>query len=282
MALQRIPFKKNRPYLLLLLLAAVGAVMFMLSKCSFMNVTEPGMHTEPHKAEGDTIDVAIEISPLSYSLSGDTITGLDYEIMQAAARIGNRHVVYHPFVPLDYAIGGLEDNRFDIVISSLPSTDSLKQRYTLSRPVYLDREILVQLKDSPSFISQPEQLANDTVWIASGSPFAQRIENLSSEIGEPIHIVSVDGHSAEQLIMMVAKGRIPRAVVNSALAARMKDEFYPDIDISTPISFTQFQCWIVSENSGRLASMLNTWLDSLQRTKAYSDIITKYGVMKAE
>ena len=181
---------------------------------------------------------------------------------------------------MDYAIEGLDSGYYDIVVSFLPSTESLKKNFALSDPVYLDREVLVQLNDSLRFISSPDQLGNDTVWIADGSPFRQRIENLSSEIGEHIEVATLAGHTAEHLIMLVATGKIPRAVVNEGIATRMKEEHYPNLNISTPVSFTQLQCWIVSQNDSGTGDFVNYWLDSLKRTDIYPSILAKYGLSK--
>lgn len=276
MSLQRIPTKKNRPFVLLLLLAAVIIIMVLMSKCSHRETPSQGIHPVAAKSGGDTLDVAIEISPLSYRWQGDTIAGLDYEIMKGVASIARRPVKFHPFAPLKEAVNGMERGIYDIIISSLPSTESLKQRFRLTDDIYLDREVLVQRKDASPLIEAPEQLGNDSVWIAAGSPFAQRIKNLSSEIGEPIHIVSAEGRTAEHLVMLVARGEIPRAVVNAGLAKRMKAERYPHLDISIPVSFTQFQCWVVSGSDGALADSLNRWIARFKTTSEYRDILNRY------
>ena len=277
MSLQLISFKKNRPYLLLLLLAAVILLMVFLAKCSH-NSSGPWLQMPDVKSGGDTIDVAIEISPLSYRVSGDSIVGVDYEILQGISRMTGRPVKFHVFAPFEEAVEGLEAGTYDIIISSLPSTESLKSRFNVSMPVYLDREVLVQRADSSGHIDRPDELDNDTVWIPEGSPFRDRIENLSSEIGRPIYIETIPGCTAEYLVILVSTGDIPRAVVNSGLARRMKNEFYPELDISTPISFTQFQCWLLSDRDSVMSDSINQWLGRFQATEEYRDIISKYGL----
>lgn len=278
MSLQRLPIKKGRPYILLLLLFGVILAMILLAKCSHRVEKAAGMQRERVKSGGDTLDVAIEISPLSYRFSGDSVVGLDYEIMKEIGRMSHRPVKFHAFAPLKYAEEGLDSGLYDIVISSLPSTEMLKQRFVLTEPVYLDREVLVQRKDAEKFIKAPEELGNDTVWIAAGSPFVQRIENLSSEIGEPIHVVMAEGKTAEHLIMLTARGEIDRAVVNEGLARRMTEEYYPELDMKTPVSFTQFQCWIVSDRDKSFPDSLNAWIGRFRETGRYGEILKKYGL----
>ena len=103
------------------------ATMFLLRKCSHDEVS-PFAPQKGHSG-GDTIDVAIEVSPVCYSLAGDTATGLDYEMVKDLSQYLNRPVKFHPFAPLQYALDGLEAGRYDIVVSSLPSTVEMKQRF---------------------------------------------------------------------------------------------------------------------------------------------------------
>ena len=278
MSLQRLPVKKGRPFILIALLAAIVVAMVMLSKCSHPIGDNKSLQLQKSKSGGDTLDVAIEISPLAYRMSGDTIVGLDYEIMKGISLLANRPVKFHPFAPLKEALDGIRSGLYDVVISSLPSTESMKQKYKLTDHVYLDREILVQLADSKSHVGSADQLANDTVWIAAGSPFVQRIKNLSDEIGEPIHIVTPEGRTAEHLVMLVARGEIARAVVNEGLARRMKKEKYNNLDITTPVSFTQFQTWVVSEKNSWLPDSMNIWLKRFQDSDEYKAILDKYGL----
>lgn len=266
-----VPIKKKQMTLLWILLAVVIVIMVLLSKCTHRPSPTPSIHPITTKSGGDTIDVAIEISPLSYHVSGDTVAGLDYSLMNEVMRIGRRPVKFHPFAPLDYATRGLDAGTFDIVVSFLPSTSGLKTRYLLTDPIYLDREVLVQRCETPNRIVAPENLAGDTVWIAAGSPFEARIRNLGAEIGDTIHIERAEGRSAEHLVMLVARGEIPRAVVNAGLARRMRDT-YPDLDIATNISFTQFQTWMLSKHNTELRDSLNTWIDSLRRSHIYGVI----------
>lgn len=273
--LNRIKVKNSRFYMLVCLLIAIVVLMVMLSKCSYRQPEVARIQTDRGKSGGDTLDVAIEISPLSYRVSGDSVIGLDYDILRTLSDMSGRPIKFHAFAPMTYAVEGLDSGYYDIVVSALPATETLKKKFNLSEPVYLDREVLVQLKGSENFITQPEQLGNDSVWIAHGSPFRQRIENLGSEIGEPIRIKSIKGYTAEHLVMLVAKGKIPRAVVNQGIARRMQQDYYPDLDISTPISFTQFQCWILAPDA---TNFVNTWLDSLKRTDLYDNILQRYGM----
>lgn len=255
------------------LVVAVGLMVFA-QKCSHrqQNPFGTGM---VQKSGGDTLDIAIEISPVAYSLADDTVSGLDYDIINDLSRLHHRPVKFHPFAPLSYALDGLERGDFDMVVSSLPSTSQLKQELLLTDRVYLDREVLVQRRDTPRFIATPEALAGDTVWIASGSPFRERLENLSAEIGDTIYIEQDLKYTAEHLVMLIAAGDIERAVVNEGIAREMA-KMYDNLDVSTPVSFTQFQVWALRGDNKQLCKTVNGWLRSYRGTERYRRLLERY------
>lgn len=248
--------------------------MWSLAKCS-----HPAPKTDASiavtKSGGDTLDIGIEISPLSYSLAGDSVCGLDYELIDSIMTRNGRPYKLHPFAPVDYALAKLREGTFDIVVGSLVSTSTLKQDFLLTRDVYLDREVLVQRRGDSAFRNGAEELAGDTVWLAAGSPFVQRLANLAVELGDTIYIEQPAGRTAEHLVMMVAKGVIPRAVVNEGVAKRMATR-YDNIDFSTPVSFTQFQVWALAGDNTALRDSLDAWITRFMDTPGYCSVTDKY------
>lgn len=257
--MQRLQPIRSRAWLYVALLAAAVMAMVLIGQMSHRR-SSPFARTYV-KAQGDTLDIGIQLTPTIYSVRGDSAFGRDYELLQG---ISARHGVpmkMHPFVSLTHAMDYLEQGLYDVVVASMPLTSELRQRFAMTDPVYLDREVLVQLPDSAGHvaISSQMQLAGDTVWIVKDSPMASRIRNLASEIGDTIYIESMPGRTAEHLFMLVAAGRLPRAVINERVAKHMKQQS-PQVDISTPVSFTQFQSWAVTPGRPALADSLNAWL----------------------
>lgn len=248
------------PLLVALLAAAVAAMVF-LGKCS--HERRALFSNDTGHSGGDTIDVAIEFNQSCYGVRGDSVFGRDYEIMQRISRSHGIPVKYHPFVPLRHATDGLLSGRYDIVIASMPLTVELKDRFLMTDPVYLDREVLVQQVDSAGLppVRTPLDLAGDTVWITEDSPFRSRLENLSREIGDTICIMARPDATAEHLVIMTALGRIPRAVVSESVADKLLSR-YPTLDKSVAISFTQFQSWALRPDDTALCDSLNRWLSA--------------------
>lgn len=255
------------------ILIIVLALMWMLGQCSRKHDAVFAL-TDRH-AGGDTITVAIEMSPLLYTRSGDSIAGLDHDIINAIAAAHGRPVRFRPFVPLHFALEGLEKGDFDMVVAALPATERTKNTYCMTDAVYTGRQALVQRRDSASHISSQEQLAGKEVWLVAKSPYADRLANLGEELGDTIYVHSSPEYSAEHLCLLTAAGTIPRAVVDEATARRLAAD-YPELDVSVPVSFSQFQSWAVGRED--LRDSLNVWLDEFCRTAAYDSLLVRYGL----
>lgn len=258
------------------LLALVLAAMWMLSRCSHPQQTSVAA-TFGHPA-GDTLAVAIEMSPLTYAYSGDTVAGFDYEMLRAICADHNRPVVFQPFAPLEYALKGLKNRTFDLVVANLPATSRLREEFGTTESIFTDRAVLVQRAnpaDSAALITNTRQLDRQEVWVADGSSLQSRLEHLAAEAGQTIIIKSDPKYSAELLGIMVHQGCIPRAMINETVARQLKSD-YPDLDISLPISFSQFQTWIVRKDDSELLRTLNDWITEFKSTPAYSALADKY------
>lgn len=118
-------------------------------------------------------------------------------------------------------------------------------------------------------------LARQEVWVVANSPVVSRLKNLSAEIGDTIYVKQDNHYGAEQLLIMTAVGDIPRAVVNEKSARAIADD-YPDVDISTAISFTQFQSWIMRKDNVELADSINAVLKRIKQTDYYKALESKY------
>lgn len=226
---------------------------------------------------GDTIAVAIEMSPLTYNLSNDTADGFDYQVLRHIARDHKLKMKFVPVTDIESALQGLREGKYDLFVGNLPANTPLKEQFPVTDAVYLDRQVLVQMKNDTGGveISNVRQLADDTVWIVDGSPVLNRINNLSAEIGAPVYAASIAGLSSEHLVILSATGQLPRAVVNEAIACRMAKD-YPMIDISTPLSLSQFQSWVAAPGDTVLVDSLNRWLETFKQSAPYDSLVNKY------
>lgn len=252
------------------LLAVVVGCMFALSLCD-----RPVGNVASQPSGGDTLDIAIEYSPVTYYTYDDTLGGYNYDLLRLISSQAGCPMKFHPVVTLEKALSGLEDGRFDVVVAQFPMTAGDTSRLTFTEPIYIDQQVLVQRRDSRAIRSQLD-LAGDTVWVVKGSPMVQRIASLSREIGDTIYVHVDELYGPEQLMMMVSSGEIRYTVVNRSIARAMASRL-PNLDRSVAISLSQFQSWMVSKHRQSLRDSLNQWHRQVKLdTASYLNLQRRY------
>lgn len=239
-------------------------------------IEKPREYTEIIKS--GVLKVVTEYNSLSYYAKGDSTAGFQYELAQAFAKSKGLRLEITSEMSFDKRIDGLNTGKYDIIAYNIPVTSELKDSILLTTPIILNKQILVQRKSKKNdsiFIKSQLNLAHKTIHIVKGSPSLQRIRNLSNEIGDTIYIKEVEKYGSEQLITMVAHGDINYAVCDESIALAAIDSF-PQLDIHTDISFTQFYSWGVSKKSKTLLNNLNSWLKTFTKSKDYERIYKKY------
>lgn len=255
------------------LLVATIALMVALGRCSRQYASK-----EAQSSGGDTIDVAIEYSPLSLYMYADTLGGFSHDLLNLIAKREHLHIKFHPMASLDGSLKQLREGTVDIVAAQMPSTSDFKQQYLFTDAVAIDKQVLVQRrgKDGSVAVKSQLDLAGKTVCVANGSPVATRIANLAREIGDSIHVRTLD-KSQEQLFLLVAAGDELYAVVSDNTARSLAVR-YADIDVSTAISFNQFQAWAMAKNDTVLLQRMNKWLHNVRQTDEYKQLRKRYNL----
>lgn len=275
--MNQLKLKKGTAGTYLALLTAVVILMFMLRQCS--SSRSAGGDAEA-TAGGDTLNVAIDYSPMSMYMIDDTVGGFNHDLLRALAADNNLKIKFYPVTSLERAISMLDSGICDILVADLPSVSDYK-RFLFTEPTFLDRSVLVQRRDSAGNkpVAGVLQLAGKRVRIVAGAPVKSRIYNLGREIGDTIFVDEDSVYSAEQLVMLVATGDIPLAVVNEGVAGYVSSST-PAIDISTNISFSQFQSWMISPDRAELKDSINSMLSRFKETEAYSTLLERYHLMR--
>lgn len=230
-------------------------------------------------AEG-VLRAATEYNSVSFYVDGDTLSGFHYALIKAFAREYGLEVEITPEMSFEERMSGLDSGRFDVVAYGILATSELKDSLLLTTPIMLNRQVLVQRKDTTDgsdslFIKSLLDLGGKTVHIVKGSPIRLRIHNLSNEIGDTIFVEEVEKYGSEQLIAMLAHGDIDYVVCSETLARKAAEQL-PQIDYGTAIGFTQFYSWGVSKHSPVLFDSLNTWLERYKPTREFKQLYDKY------
>jgi len=118
-------------------------------------------------------------------------------------------------------------------------------------------------------------LAHKTIIVQKKSAHFERLKSLAQEIGDTINMIEVPFKS-EELIKNVANGEIEYTICDENVAI-VNSTYYPDIDINTPVSFSQNIAWgLRKQNSSRLLNELNIWIKDYRRTGSYALLYAKY------
>ena len=243
-----------------LLLIIVIIAMFGLRHMS------KGLPATVNTAKEDTIHAAIVYGPNSYRVltsedGNDSIIGINYHLLKGLEKELGVKVALYPVIDRENAMEKVRTGTYDI-LASLPADLYLKDTYLTTRDIYLDRMVLLQKRNKNGTLSARSSLDldGDTIHVEKGSAAKRRLENLQKEIGGTINIVEEPKLSEEYLAMKVANGVWKYTVINEKTAELMKEQ-YPDLDYSTPVSFTQFQLWIMPQGRDSLLNLVNAYLE---------------------
>ena len=221
--------------------------------------------------------VAIEYSPLSFYTYNDTLGGFSYDLLRLVAQKSGIDLKFQPMVTLSSALKKLKEGDYKMVCAEFPVVKENKEEYLFTNPVYIDRQVLVQriLPDSTLAVKSLLDLAHDTVWVVEGSSIGTRLINLSHEIGDTIYVFTEKEYGTEQLFLRVATGEIKQAVMNEQIAKKLAP-LYPNVNVDTKVSFSQFQSWILNREDTTFCDSINVWLEAVKRTPEYKKLYKRY------
>ncbi|MGN0213660.1 MAG: transporter substrate-binding domain-containing protein [Muribaculaceae bacterium] len=265
--------KKGQPMVYVALLVVVIAAMIGLRHCGDGGVRSGSLQ----QSGGDTIDVAIEYSPMMCYTYANTLGGFNYDLLRMLSTHFGRPMKFHPVVTLNDALDALEKGGVDVLVAQFPVTKENRLRLLFTDEVYIDKQVLVQKKrdDGSVAIATQLDLAGDTVYVVKGSPMKERISNLSREIGDSIFVKEEPLYGPEQLFLQVATGEIAYAVINRRIALDLAKR-YENVDISTSISFSQIQAWAFAKQNVELQQTFNSWLKAIKETPQYDALLDRY------
>lgn len=270
-------YSRQKRYLAYLIMGIIATLIAtILSRNESKNQTHPRDYEEIERS--GILKVVTEYNSLSYFVDGDTISGFQYELIKAFAHDKGLKMKITPEMSFEKRLEGLNHGVYDIIAYNILVTSELKDTIALTRPIILNKQILVQRKGDnkdSTYISNQLELAHKTLNVIKGSPSILRIRNLSNEIGDTIYVNEIDKYGSEQLLAMVAHGDIDYAVCDESIAKACIDSL-PQLDINTDISFTQFYAWGISKQSPALLDTLNNWLKNYTATKEYKKLYKKY------
>lgn len=235
----------------------------------------PTTHIDCIKEKG-TLTAVTDFNSTNYFIYKGEPMGFQFDMLQAFAQYLGVNLELIAENNLDEAFGLLKQQKVDIFANNLTVTAARKEQFLFTVPISTTRQVLVQSKESDGYpIRNPIELGNRVVYVQKGSAAAERLYNLSNEIGREIFVVEMPQYEVDELIELVAIGELDLTVCDEDVA-RVNAFYYENLDIETAVSFDQNLAWAVHKESVTLHKVLNQWIESFTKTAEYRIIKGKY------
>jgi len=228
-----------------------------------------------------------EYNSTSYFIYRGEPMGYQYELLKSFADFLEVKLEIKTISEPSSSINCLKSEDCDISALGFAITKEHTDQVDFSIPLTQTRQMLIQCKPAgwrkmatadqvnAHLIRNPLYLAGRTIHIQKNSIFKSRLQNLSNEIGADIIIIEHPDATVEELIGMVARREI-EFTISEEYIALVNQKYYPDIDVSTPISFPQNIAWAVRKEAYGLLDTVNYWLENFKQTRESALIYNKY------
>lgn len=256
---------------------------------------KPGAPSNPGMVQRDLpainqegkLRALVAYSATSYFLYRGQPMGYEYELLERLAEELGLVLEIKVASDLDDMLEELNTGQVDLVAHGLAVTSERKNKVAFTDYLYLTKQVLVQKKPKNwreltyeeignSLVQDPVHLIGDTVSVRRNSSYLERLEHLSREIGGEIVIDTLTGNlSTDEIIRMVEDEKIKYTVADRNLA-RINASYFPSLDVSVPVSFSQRIAWAVRPGSLALLGAVNSWLDKEKKGPDYYVIYNKY------
>ena len=264
------------------LIIALTVVSFILFSQDYLQKHKP--YDLEYIQDQNKLRVIVEPNSMSYKvIDVDSIAGLQVLMIDSFAKAMNiKNVELISETNLTEAINKLLNHEVDILAWHIPIYNTMRDKINYSIPVFTSRQMLIQRKynpkDSVEFIRNQLGLADKEVYLQPGTFYRQRIENLSKEIGDSIHIKEVANARPTDLFNMLVNRDIDYTVCDEFVARVLikENKEFSKLDMNTAISFTQNYSWCVHPDCPLLLGSLNSWLAKYLESKEYNKIYREY------
>ncbi len=237
------------------------------------------------KASGKIVAIT-DYNSTNYFVYRGRPMGYQYELLQSFANYLGVKLEVIVSNDLDRTFSYLQEGDCDIIAVNLTVTTERSKRINFSEPHSQTRQVLVQRKPSAwatmgrrqieSYLLKNQlDLAGKTIYVQKGSIYFDRLQTLSNEIGDSIHVVELPNYETEQLIKLVAEGEIEYTVCDE-IVGLVNKTYFPNIDVNTAISFPQNLAWAVRKGDDELRNTINAWLINFKKTARYRYTFNKY------
>lgn len=244
-----------------ILSVVVSLLAIVIASCSG---SDGQSHSWPQRLVVGTL-----YSPTSFFiLRGDTL-GYDYDRICELAHDKGVEVQFRVAPNINALVAMLSAGEIDIIAAQVPNSSDYRRKVINCGSVNETRPVLVQM-GGDSAVSDLTQLAGRDVYVEKGTNAESLMSQLNSQLGGMVvvHTVPDDSVSTDDMLDMVACGKIPFTVVDSDIAQFCGAD-YKDLDFSVNLGASQMSSWAVDLSNKWLADSIDAWSNSTN-ARAYS------------
>lgn len=256
---------------ILVLLSLLSVVV----SCQPKNSVITGDNTDKDHEQGKLV-VVTDDNSLNYYLFKGRPMGYQYELLREFSNFSGLKLELIVRKDIEEKFEMIVQGEADLLAMNLAVTSSRKTLVDFTIPHSQSRQVLVQRASSAGVepLRNVLELAGKTIMVKRGTAFAERLHHLSQEIGDSIHYVEVD-QPVELLVELVSRGEIEYTICDENFA-RVSQSYYSNLDIATPVSFTQNLAWAVPKGNETLLNSINYWFSTFKQSRRYADIYDRY------
>ncbi|WP_027585910.1 transporter substrate-binding domain-containing protein [Prolixibacter bellariivorans] len=232
------------------------------------------------------LKAVVDYNSTNYFVYRGRPMGFQYELLKALAKNMGVTLEINVRNNLEETFNDLNAGRVDLVAKNLTITKERNQIVSFTYPLGQTRQVLVQRKPKDWRQMTEEQidqhlvrnqldLAGKTVYVQQNTAYAERMRSLSDEIGAEINLKEDSVYGVEQLVAMVAEGKIDYTVCDENVG-KVNEGYYPNLDVKTPVSFPQYLAWAVRKNAPSLKKYIDKWIKDFRKTDDYRKLYNKY------
>ena len=239
--------------------------------------TSESYDLEQIKEKGE-LTVLTLYSSTSYFLYRGEEMGYEYELIKQFAESEGLKIKIIVAENIGKLVEMLKNGNGDIIAYDIPITGDLKDQLLYCGPEIITHQVLVQrIEKGHPLLRNVTELVGKKVYVEKDSKYETRINNLNDELGGgiDIHLMNKDTIITEDLIEMVANGKIDYTFADNNIA-RLNKTYYNNIDIRLNVSFPQRSTWAVRTDEPELAKAVDQWAKNNTKSSKYREILKRY------
>jgi membrane-bound lytic murein transglycosylase F len=255
---------------------ALGLILVMiiiLISRSFMDFSRPGFTQLQRIRERGYLLAGTDKNSLSYFIYRGEGMGYQLELLESFAG--------HLGVPLKILACDdvqqlaryLDNHAIDLIALNLPVTLQGKRLALFSRPFGDSRLVLVQ--PSARAVTRIMDVKGDTIYVQRNPFMMPYYSRFMEEAGDSLFLKIVPDRNQEELVRMVAEGKIRYTLCEENLAD-MLGRVWENIDAGLTASSLFPYSWALHTRSDSLSMMLNSWIDSARQDHRLRKIYLNY------